>query len=168
MTPQEASIKAEEICNLAPVVPVLVVKDVADAAPLARALVAGGLPALEVTLRTPCALEVIAAMAKVTGGVVGSGTLLTPQDVINAKAAGARFGVSPGATPALLEACEKAARPLLPGAATASEAMALLYRGDDVQKFFPAWAAGGPQLLKPSASPLPQTRFCPSSAESLD
>ncbi len=168
MTPQEASLKAEEICRLAPVVPVLVVEDVADAIPLAQALVAGGLPALEVTLRTPAALEVIAAMASVEGGVVGAGTLLTPEDVNRAKAAGARFGVSPGATPALLDACEAADLPLLPGAATASEAMALLERGYSVQKFFPAGAAGGPNLLKSLASPLPQIGFCPTGGVSLD
>ena len=98
MTPESASIDAEKICTLAPVVPVLVVKDPAIARPLAEALVAGGLPALEVTLRTPAALEVIAEMAKVDGGVVGAGTLLTTKDVTDAVAAGAKFGVSPGAT----------------------------------------------------------------------
>lgn len=95
MTPQEASARAEEICRLAPVVPVLVIEDVSQARPLAEALVAGGLPALEVTLRTPAALEAIAEMAGVAGGVVGAGTLLTPDDVKRAKAAGAKFGVSP-------------------------------------------------------------------------
>lgn len=93
MTPQEASVKSREICELAPVVPVLVVEDAAHAAPLAKALVAGGLPALEVTLRTPAALDVIKAMSQVEGGVVGAGTLVTPEDVRAAKAAGARFGV---------------------------------------------------------------------------
>ena len=168
MTPQDASVKAREICEMAPVIPVLVVEDVAHAAPLARALVAGGLPALEVTLRTKAALDVIAQMADIDGGVVGAGTLLTPQDVIEAKAAGARFGVSPGATPTLLAACEKADLPLLPGAATASEAMALLERGYSVQKFFPAGAAGGPNLLKSLASPLPQISFCPTGGVNPD
>lgn len=161
MTPQQASTRAEEICRLAPIIPVLVVDDVAHAAPLARALVAGGLPALEVTLRTKAALDVIAAMAEVAGGVVGAGTLITPADVKAAKAAGARFGVSPGATDALLDACEDEGLPLLPGAATASEAMRLLQRGYRVQKFFPAEAAGGAPFLKSLASPLPQIRFCP-------
>lgn len=161
MTPQQASTRAEEICRLAPIIPVLVVDDVAHAAPLARALVAGGLPALEVTLRTKAALDVIAAMAEVAGGVVGAGTLITPADVKAAKAAGARFGVSPGATDALLDACEDEGLPLLPGAATASEAMRLLERGYRVQKFFPAEAAGGAPFLKSLASPLPQIRFCP-------
>ncbi len=161
MPPQEASTRAEEICRLAPIIPVLVVDDVAHAAPLARALVAGGLPTLEVTLRTKAALDVIAAMAEVAGGVVGAGTLITPADVKAAKAAGARFGVSPGATDALLDACEDEGLPLLPGAATASEAMRLLERGYRVQKFFPAEAAGGAPFLKSLASPLPQIRFCP-------
>ena len=98
MTPQEISKRSAEICALAPVVPVLTVKDAAHARPLAEALIKGGLPALEVTLRTPAALEVIAEMAKVEGGVVGAGTLLTPADVLAAKQAGAQFGVSPGST----------------------------------------------------------------------
>lgn len=161
MTPQEASQKTNEICRRAPVIPVLLVEEVAHAAPLARALVAGGLPVLEVTLRTPAAFEVIAAMAGIAGGIVGAGTLLTPEDVAKAKAAGARFGVSPGATPALLKACAAHDLPLLPGAATASEAMALLARGYNVQKFFPAGAAGGVPFLKALASPLPQISFCP-------
>ena len=161
MTPESASIEAEKICALAPVIPVLVVKDPAIAQPLAKALVAGGLPALEVTLRTPAALEVIAEMAKVEGGVVGAGTLLSPKDVTDAIAAGAQFGVSPGATDMLLEACEAAELPLLPGAATSTEVMRLLERGYRVQKFFPAEANGGAPALKAIGAPLPQVRFCP-------
>jgi len=161
MTPQDASRKAEEICRLAPVVPVLVVHDVAHARPLAEALVAGGLPALEVTLRTPVALDVIREMARVEGGVVGAGTLLTPEDVVAAKEAGAKFGVSPGATDRLLDACEAHDLPILPGATSASESMRLLERGYTVQKFFPAEAAGGAPFLKSLASPLPRIRFCP-------
>ncbi|MCT8160758.1 bifunctional 4-hydroxy-2-oxoglutarate aldolase/2-dehydro-3-deoxy-phosphogluconate aldolase [Pseudoruegeria sp. SHC-113] len=167
MTPQEASKRAAEVCQLAPVVPVLVVDDVAHAAPLAEALIAGGLPALEVTLRTPAALEVIAAMAAVPGGVVGAGTLLTPADVKAAKAAGATFGVSPGATDRLLQACEDEDLPLLPGAATASEAMRLLERGYTTQKFFPAEAAGGAPALKGIGAPIPQVTFCPTGGISL-
>lgn len=167
MTPQEASTAAEKICRLAPVIPVLVVDDVAHAAPLAAALVAGGLPALEVTLRTPVALEVIAEMARVDGGSVGAGTLLTAKDVENAKKAGATFGVSPGATDRLLDACEANDLPLLPGASSASEAMRLLERGYTVQKFFPAEAAGGAPFLKSLSSPLPQIRFCPTGGVSL-
>lgn len=161
MTPQDASKRAREICELAPIVPVLVVNEVAHARPLAEALVAGGLPALEVTLRTPAALEVIAEMAKVPGGVVGAGTLVTPQDVKNAKSAGAQFGVSPGATDALLATCEAEGLPLLAGAATASEAMRLFERGYDVLKFFPAEASGGAPALKALGGPLPQISFCP-------
>ena len=161
MTPESASTEAKKICALAPVIPVLVVKDPAIARPLAEALVAGGLPALEVTLRTPAALEVIAEMAKVEGGVVGAGTLLSPKDVTDAIAAGAQFGVSPGATDMLLEACEAAELPLLPGAATSTEVMRLLERGYRVQKFFPAEANGGAAALKAIGAPLTQVRFCP-------
>ena len=142
-------------------IPVLVLDDVATARPLAEALVAGGLPVLEVTLRTPVALDVISEMAKVEGGVVGAGTLLTPQDVKNAVDAGATFGVSPGATDTLLEACEAADLPLLPGAATSSEVMRLLERGYRVQKFFPAETTGGAPALKAIGAPLPQVKFCP-------
>ena len=167
MTPAQASSQAEEVCRLAPVIPVLVIDDLATARPLAEALVAGGLPALEVTLRTPCALDAIREMAQVPGGVVGAGTLLTPKDVRAAKAAGALFGVSPGATDMLLQACEDADLPLLPGAATATEAMALLERGYTVQKFFPAEASGGAPALKSIGAPLPQIRFCPTGGVSL-
>ena len=167
MTPTEQSLKAAEICRLAPVVPVIVVEDLSHAAPLARALVAGGLPALEVTLRTPCALDAIRAMAEVEGGVVGAGTLLTPADVKAAKAAGAKFGVSPGATERLLDTCAEHDLPLLPGAATASEIMALLEKGYTVQKFFPAEQAGGAAYLKSIGSPIPQVKFCPTGGISL-
>ena len=168
MSPEAASEFTEKLCRTAPVIPVLVVDDVAVAEPLAKALVAGGLPVLEVTLRTSAALDVISAMAEVKGGIVGAGTLLTPQDVRDAKAAGARFGVSPGATDALLQACEDHDLPLLPGAATASEAMALLERGYTVQKFFPAAAAGGPSALAAIGGPIPQVRFCPTGGVTPD
>lgn len=161
MTPAEQSARAAEVCRLAPVVPVLVIDEIAHARPLAAALVKGGLPALEVTLRTPCALDAIRVMAEVEGGVVGAGTLLTPADVKAAKAAGARFGVSPGATPRLIAACEDEGLPLLPGAVTASEIMALLERGYTVQKFFPAEQSGGAAFLKSIGSPIPQVSFCP-------
>ncbi|MEE9388354.1 MAG: bifunctional 4-hydroxy-2-oxoglutarate aldolase/2-dehydro-3-deoxy-phosphogluconate aldolase [Paracoccaceae bacterium] len=167
MTPQQASQKTRQICQLAPVIPVLVLNDPALAQPLARALVAGGLPVLEVTLRTPAALEIISEMAKVAGGVVGAGTLLTPGDVQRAQAAGAQFGVSPGATNRLLQACEDSDLPLLPGAATASEAMALLERGYTVQKFFPAAASGGAPALKAIGAPIPQVSFCPTGGITL-
>lgn len=167
MTPAQASIACEKICKMAPIIPVLVVDDAATAAPLAKALVAGGLPVLEVTLRTPAALDAIAAMADVAGGIVGAGTLLTPQDVLNAKAAGATFGVSPGATDALLDACEAADLPLLAGAATATEAMRLLERGYRVQKFFPAEASGGAAAIKAIGAPIPQVQFCPTGGITL-
>ncbi|KIC41315.1 keto-deoxy-phosphogluconate aldolase [Ruegeria sp. ANG-R] len=153
--------RTREICALAPIIPVLVVDDVAHARPLAGALIAGGLPALEVTLRTPAALDVIRAMADVPGGVVGAGTLVTPEDVRAAKEAGAQFGVSPGATDALIAACVGEDLPLLPGAATATEAMALLEKGYDMLKFFPAEASGGAPALKAIGAPLPQITFCP-------
>lgn len=161
MTPHDASQRTREICNLAPVLPVLVISDAGCAIALAKALIAGGIYALEVTLRTPAGLDAIRAMAQVPGGVVGIGTLLTPRDVSAAKAAGAQFGVSPGATDMLLQACEDVGLPLLPGAATASEAMALLERGYTVQKFFPAEASGGAAALKAIGAPIPQVSFCP-------
>lgn len=167
MTPEAASRRAAEICQLAPVIPVLVIHDADTAGDLARALVAGGLPALEVTLRTPDALDAIREMAKVDGGVVGAGTLLTPEDVHAATLAGALFGVSPGATDRLLDAAEEAGLPMLPGAATASEAMRLLERGYTVQKFFPAEASGGAPALKALSGPLPQIRFCPTGGVTL-
>jgi 2-dehydro-3-deoxyphosphogluconate aldolase/(4S)-4-hydroxy-2-oxoglutarate aldolase len=167
MTPAQQSLKAAELCRLAPVVPVLVIDDLAHARPLAEALVKGGLPALEVTLRTPAALDAIRAMAEVPGGVVGAGTLLTPADVKAAKAAGATFGVSPGATDRIIAACEDEGLPLLPGAATASEIMALLEKGYTVQKFFPAEQAGGAAYLKSIGSPIPQVKFCPTGGISL-
>ncbi len=167
MTPQVASAEAAKVCALAPVVPVLVVDDASTARDLAQALVDGGLPALEVTLRTEAALDVIREMAQVEGGVVGAGTLLTPADVEAAKEAGATFGVSPGATDLLLDACEANDLPLLPGAATSSEAMRLLERGYTVQKFFPAEANGGAPALKAIGSPLPQIKFCPTGGISM-
>jgi 2-dehydro-3-deoxyphosphogluconate aldolase/(4S)-4-hydroxy-2-oxoglutarate aldolase len=161
ITAAEACIETRKICALAPIVPVIVVNDVAHAKPLAQALVAGGLPALEVTLRTPQALDAIKAMADVDGGYVGAGTLVTPEDVRAAKEAGAIFGVSPGATDELLDACEAEGLPLLPGAASSTEAMRLLARGYDMMKFFPAEAAGGAPALKAIGAPLPQITFCP-------
>jgi len=161
LTPSEASRHTRALCALAPIVPVLVIEDADLARPLAEALVSGGLPALEVTLRTQAALDAIRAMSDVAGGHVGAGTLLTPEDARAAKSAGATFGVSPGATDDLLAACEAEGLPLLPGAATASEAMRLLARGYDMLKFFPAEAAGGAPALKALGAPLPRIAFCP-------
>ncbi|MEZ5448599.1 MAG: hypothetical protein R3E89_06200 [Thiolinea sp.] len=131
-----------EMCQQVAVIPVLVVNEVEQAAPLATALVTGGLPVLEVTLRTPAALDVIRAMSEVPGSRVGAGTVLTPADVKAVKAAGAVFAVSPGATDTLIKAAEDEGLALLPGASTASEVMYLLERGYTTQKFFPAEAAG--------------------------
>jgi 2-dehydro-3-deoxyphosphogluconate aldolase/(4S)-4-hydroxy-2-oxoglutarate aldolase len=154
--------QVEATLRLAPVVAVVVIDDLAHAVPLARALVQGGIKAIEVTLRTPIALDAIRAIAaEVVGAVVGAGTLLTPKDLRAAQDAGARFGVSPGVTPALLDAADDSVLPYLPGAATATEAMQLFERGYTLQKFFPATPAGGPEYLRSLASPLPGIRFCP-------
>ena len=150
-----------KICIAAPVIPVLTIDRVEDAQPLARALVAGGLPALEITLRTAAALEAIAAVTEVEGAMAGVGTLLTAAQIRDAKAAGATFGVSPGATETLIQAARDYDLPLLPGAATATEAMRLLEQGFVFQKFFPAEAAGGAPALGSMAGPLPQITFCP-------
>jgi 2-dehydro-3-deoxyphosphogluconate aldolase/(4S)-4-hydroxy-2-oxoglutarate aldolase len=145
-----------------PVIPVLVIDDAATAVPLAQALVAGGLGILEITLRTPAALEVIRAIASgVEEAVVGAGTVLTPAQYRDAERAGARFVVSPGATDAVLSAARASTVPLLPAAATATEVMRLLEQGYRFLKFFPAEPAGGPAYLKALASPLPAARFCP-------
>ncbi|MBD0417918.1 bifunctional 4-hydroxy-2-oxoglutarate aldolase/2-dehydro-3-deoxy-phosphogluconate aldolase [Streptomyces sp. TRM S81-3] len=150
------------VLDLAPVVPVVVVEDAADAVPLARALAAGGLPAIEVTLRTPAAVDAIRAVAReVPDAVVGAGTLITPEQVTEVVAAGARFLVSPGWTDALLAAMRASGVPFLPGVSTTSEVVALLERGVREMKFFPAEAAGGTAYLKALAAPLPQARFCP-------
>lgn len=150
-----------ELCQQVAVIPVLVVKESQQAQPLAEALVAGGLTVLEVTLRTPAALEVIRLMSEVPGSQVGAGTVLTLADVKAAKAAGAQFAVSPGATADLVKAAADEGLPLLPGASTASEVMSLLELGVDTLKFFPAEAAGGVAMLKSLYGPLPKVRFCP-------
>jgi 2-dehydro-3-deoxyphosphogluconate aldolase / (4S)-4-hydroxy-2-oxoglutarate aldolase len=152
----------ETILKRAPVVPVLVIESAADAVPLARALVAGGLRVLEITLRTDKALECIRAiMADVREAIVGAGTVLTPAQLGRVEKLGCAFAVSPGSTSQLLDAAKASPVPLLPGAATASEAMALLERGYPIQKFFPAEPAGGVAYLSSLASPLPQVSFCP-------
>jgi 2-dehydro-3-deoxyphosphogluconate aldolase/(4S)-4-hydroxy-2-oxoglutarate aldolase len=158
----------EAIMRLAPVIPVVVIHDLEAAVPMARALVAGGITAIEVTLRTPVALEAIRAIAaEVEGATVGVGTVLGATDLHAAQEAGARFAVSPGVSPRLLDAADDCALPLLPGAATASEVMSLLERGYRHLKFFPAVPAGGHQLLGAWASPLPQIRFCPTGGINL-
>lgn len=148
-----------ELMQRAIVIPVLTIERVEDAAPLARALTAGGLSVLEVTLRTTVALEAIAAIAAdVPEAVVGSGTCLTPADIERSANAGAQFAVSPGLTPDLLAAD---AIPLLPGVATASELMAGLQAGLSAFKFFPAVPAGGVAMLKAWAGPFADVKFCP-------
>lgn len=160
--------QVEATMRLAPVIPVVIIDDVKAAVPMARALVAGGTPAIEVTLRTPAALDAIRAIAQeVEGAVVGVGTVLHAEHLAAAKAAGARFAVSPGVSPKLLDAADDSELPLLPGAATASEVMTLLERGYRFLKFFPAVPAGGTKLIGAWASPLPQVKFCPTGGISL-
>lgn len=140
----------------------VVIDDLAHAVPMARALVAGGLPAIEVTLRTPVAMDAIRAIAaEVEGAHVGAGTVLAPDDLDAAMRAGASFAVSPGGTTRLLDAADGHALPLLPGAASASEVMALAERGHRLMKFFPAVASGGTAWLRSIGGPLPSVRFCP-------
>ena len=150
------------LLSLAPVVPVVVVDDLAHAVPVARALVAGGLPVIELTLRTPVALDAIRAIAdEVPEILVGAGTVTSPELVGRAVDAGAQFLVSPGTTPTLLREMKGSGVPFLPGTATVSEAMAVLEAGSTEMKFFPAEASGGAAYLKSLASPLPAARFCP-------
>lgn len=150
------------LLNLAPVIPVVVLDEPAPAVPLAQALLAGGIPVIEITLRTPRALDVIRSITDgVPGAVVGAGTVTTPGRVRQAVAAGAQFLVSPGTTEPLLDAMDEAGLPCLPGVASVSEIMRLLERGRRELKFFPAEACGGRAFLKAVASPLPDARFCP-------
>ena len=145
-----------------PVIPVLTIENAAQAVPLARALLAGGLPVIEVTLRTAAALAAVKAIAaEVPQAVVGVGTVTSPADIGEAVDAGARFLVSPGTTAALADALAAASVPALPGCATVSEAMALAERGFRVLKFFPAEPSGGIAWLKAVAEPLPNIKFCP-------
>lgn len=160
MSDRQAGLR--DLLATTPVVPVLAIDAVATALPLARALVAGGLPILEITLRTPAALEIIGAIAdEVEGAVVGAGTVLTPGQYRDAERAGAKFLVSPGATPALLDVAEASSVPFLPAAGTSSEVMRLLERGYGCLKFFPAEPSGGVAYLQALAAPLPDARFCP-------
>ncbi|MDW2981369.1 bifunctional 4-hydroxy-2-oxoglutarate aldolase/2-dehydro-3-deoxy-phosphogluconate aldolase [Rhodanobacter sp. KK11] len=160
--------QVEALMRLAPVIPVVIIDDVKAAVTMARALVAGGIPTIEVTLRTTAALDAIRAIAaEVEGAVVGCGTALTARDLAAATQAGARFAVSPGSSPHLLDAADDSELPLLPGVATASEAMALLERGYRHLKLFPAVPVGGAKLLAAWASPLPQLRFCPTGGIAL-
>lgn len=160
---------ARQVLTQAPVVPVLSISRLEDAVPLARALVDGGLPVLEVTLRTPVALEAIEAIRKdVPEAVVGAGTVVNAKDFSAAVAAGSVFIVSPGSTPELLAAAGDADVPLIPGVATASELMLALQAGLDCLKFFPAAIAGGPAAIKALGGPFPQVSFCPTGGVTLD
>ena len=161
MTPQDMTAFLRPACAACPAIPVIEIKDAAQAAPLAEALVGAGVALLEVTLRTDAALDAIREMAKIDGAIVGAGTLLNADQVTAAKEAGAQFGVSPGATPALLDAFEAQNLPTLPGASTVSEVMALMERGYEIAKFFPAEASGGAPAIKAIGGPLPQVTFCP-------
>ena len=151
-----------DLLRSGPVVPVITLERVEDAVPLARALVTGGLRLLEITLRTPAAADAAAAIIQdVPEAIVGIGTVLTPKDLERAQALGARYALSPGATPDLLEAASRSEMPFIPGIATASELMMALAHGFQTVKFFPAVAAGGIPALKALAGPFPQARFCP-------
>lgn len=153
---------AAEIMALGPVMPVIVIDDVEQAVPLARALVAGGIRALEVTLRTSAALEAIGRIsAEVPEAVVGAGTVVTPDDLAAVAAAGGQFAISPGLTPELLAAAAAGEIPLIPGVATVSEMMTGMALGYDHFKFFPAAAAGGTAMLRAFAGPFPGIVFCP-------
>ena len=161
--------RIEDFMALAPVVPVVTIHDVADAVPLARALTAGGLLTIEVTLRTPVALEAIATIAREAPEVVvGAGTVANPADLEAAAKAGARFAISPGATAALLEAGKTSAIPYLPAIATPSELMEGLAAGYAAFKLFPAEASGGIAMLRSLGGPFPQVKFCPTGGISLE
>jgi 2-dehydro-3-deoxyphosphogluconate aldolase/(4S)-4-hydroxy-2-oxoglutarate aldolase len=152
----------DPIVRSVPVIPVIILEDASAAVPLARALVAGGLRVVEITLRTGVALDAIAAIAgEVEDAIVGAGTVLSKGQFVAAEKAGARFMVSPGVGPDVLAAARDSDVPMMPGAATASEVMTLMDEGYTIQKFFPAEPAGGLDYLKALASPLPAISFCP-------
>ena len=159
-TPKQEKLAA--LFEQATIIPVLTIERLEDAVPLARALVAGGVRTLEVTLRTPVAIESAKAiMADVPEAVVGIGTILNADDLARVEAIGARFGISPGATPDLLKAAAASALPFAPGIATASELMLALAHGFNLVKFFPAEPSGGIKALRALAGPFPDARFCP-------
>jgi 2-dehydro-3-deoxyphosphogluconate aldolase/(4S)-4-hydroxy-2-oxoglutarate aldolase len=162
MTPTPKHEKLAALFKHATIIPVLTIERLEDAVPLAKALVAGGVHVLEVTLRTPVAIESAKAiMANVPEAVVGIGTILNADDLARAEAIGAVFGISPGATPDLLKAAAASALPFAPGIATASELMQALAHGFNLAKFFPAEQSGGIKALRALAGPFPDARFCP-------
>lgn len=160
--PSDVPVVMASLLDVVPVLPVVVVDRVADAVPIARALVDGGLPAIELTLRTPVALDAIRAIAdEVPGILVGAGTVVTPRQAKQAADAGAQFLVSPGSTPALLAGMVETGLPFLPGTATVSEVLTVLESGFEEMKFFPAEASGGAAFLRAVSAPVPAARFCP-------
>jgi 2-dehydro-3-deoxyphosphogluconate aldolase/(4S)-4-hydroxy-2-oxoglutarate aldolase len=162
MTQESPRQKLAGLFKQARVIPVLTIERLEDAVPLARALVAGGVRTLEVTLRTPVAIEAAKAIiAEVPAAIVGIGTIVSAADLSQAERLGARFGISPGATPELLRAAAQSRLPFAPGVATASELMQALAHGFDLVKFFPAEQAGGIKGLRALGGPFPQVRFCP-------
>lgn len=162
MTAAARQQKLADLFRAATVVPVLTIERREDAVPLAKALVAGGVRVLEVTLRTPVAVEAAKAMiAEVPDAIIGIGTILNADDLARAKALGARFGISPGGTPELLKAAAGEDLPFAPGIATASELMQALAHGFDIVKFFPAEQSGGIKALRALAGPFPHIRVCP-------
>ncbi|MAB33621.1 bifunctional 4-hydroxy-2-oxoglutarate aldolase/2-dehydro-3-deoxy-phosphogluconate aldolase [Thalassospira sp.] len=162
------SLSSREILSKAPVVPVLVIEDANDAVPLAKALVAGGLPVLEITLRSAAAEESIKRIiAEVPDAITGAGTVINAKQMERMAKIGCAFSVSPGHTKSLLKAAKDTGVPLLPGAGTPSEIMYLLEHGYDMLKFFPAEQQGGVSMLKALSGPLPQVKFCPTGGVSL-
>ncbi len=160
--------KARDLMNMAPVIPVIVVHDVSTAVPLAESLVAGGLPVLEVTLRTPVAMDAMRAMQAVKGAVVGVGTAISGDDLKAAKDAGAQFAVSPGFTEELGRTALDIDMPLLPGIANSADIMRAHALGFKELKFFPASQAGGPSMLKALGGPFVDAAFCPTGGVSID
>jgi 2-dehydro-3-deoxyphosphogluconate aldolase/(4S)-4-hydroxy-2-oxoglutarate aldolase len=157
-----------DIMRSASVIPVIAIDDPDHAVPLAKALVAGGIHVLEVTLRTEHGLAAIRAMSEVEGAIVGVGTLLQPEEFAAARDAGAQFGVSPGLTPALIAAARSSGLPLLPGVMTPSEVMAAREQGFKQLKLFPAVPAGGIGMLNAIGGPLPDVTFCPTGGITID
>ncbi len=169
LTDTRTRLTSRDILHAGPVVPVMVIQTLEDAVPLAQALVAGGIRVLEITLRTPVALEAIRLIADhVKDAIVGAGTVITPDQLAAATDAGALFAISPGLTPRLLSAAAASGTPLIPGIATISELMQGMEYGLDCFKFFPAEAAGGIPMLRAIAGPIPQVTFCPTGGISLD
>ncbi|HAE76205.1 bifunctional 4-hydroxy-2-oxoglutarate aldolase/2-dehydro-3-deoxy-phosphogluconate aldolase [Morganella morganii] len=165
----DQKLNAQSVLNAGPVVPVIVIRELHQAVPLARALVAGGIRVLEVTLRTECAIEAIRAIAEeVPEAIVGAGTVINPEQLKAVTDAGAQFAISPGLTESLLQAADQGSVPLIPGIATVSELMAGMAHGLTNFKFFPAEANGGVKALKAISGPFPDIRFCPTGGISLN